>query len=203
MMMYESQRRSRALHVQAEELHQPNRRHHLPIELVHADDGVSPAHHDLPNYLLSGVLEVEEAVLWDLGAVLLALQVEEIANAHLYLLQIPLLEDVPEVLAEEHAAEAVFLVKHVDPQAAMGLGEVLEGSCQLFMTEDCSLLEAVVLNEGLDGHVGADLSGRLIGDTKQIQEYVLEVDDRDHHARVYVLDQDAVDLLQDHRQHDI
>lgn len=40
----------------------------------------------------------------------------------------------------------------------MRLGEKLEGSCQLFMAEDCPLSEAVVLNEGFDWHVGAYLS---------------------------------------------
>lgn len=175
----------------------------MPVGLVHAHDCVPPAHHDFPNYLLGGVLEVEEAVFRDLGAVLLALEVEEVANAHLYLLQVPLLEDVPEVFPEEHAAESILLVEYVDPQAAVGLGEMLESGGQLLMAEDSPLLEAVVLNERLDGHVGADLGRRLIGYPQQIQEDVLEVDDGDHHAGVHVFHQDAVDLLQDHRQHDV
>lgn len=66
MMMYESQRGSRALHVEAEELHQADRCNHLPIGLVHTHDCVSSAHHDLPDYLLRCVLQVEEAILWDL-----------------------------------------------------------------------------------------------------------------------------------------
>lgn len=85
-MMYESQRRSRALHVQTEELHQANRCHYLPVDLVHADYCVPSAHYDLPDDLLGGVLEVEEAVFWDLGTVLLTLKVEEVAYAHLDLL---------------------------------------------------------------------------------------------------------------------
>lgn len=59
----------------------------------------------------------------------MAFQVEEVANTHLDLLKIPLLEDVSEILAEQHATETIFLVEHIDPQTAMGFSKMLEGGC--------------------------------------------------------------------------
>jgi hypothetical protein len=95
------------------------------------------------------------------------------------------------------------VVEDVDPQTAMGFSEMFEGSGQLLVPENSSLLEAVVLNERLYWHVRANLSRRLIGYPEQIQKDVLEIDDGDHHSRVYVFHQDTVDLLQDHCQHDV
>lgn len=69
------------------------------------------------------------------------------------------------------------MVEDVDPQTAMGFGEMLEGSGQLLMPENSSLLKAVILNERLDWHVRADLSRRLICYPEQIQEDILEIDD--------------------------
>lgn len=78
----------------------------------------------------------------------------------------------------------VVCVQNIDPQASMRFGHKFERSGKFIVPVDDPGLEAVAFNKRFDGHVWAHLRGGFICDSEQVEEDVLEVDDRNHHARI-------------------
>jgi hypothetical protein len=72
-------------------------------------------------------------------------------------MEVPALEDVLEVLPEDHSAKLHVGIHHVDPQTSMDFCHEAEGLDELLVLEDVLVLEIVGLEEGLDGDARVDL----------------------------------------------
>lgn len=84
-----------------EQLHQPNRRFHPTIILINPHNGIRPGHNDLPDNLLDDLMGLEEAILGHLGLIAGLFEFDELACTHPQVIDMPALEDVPEVFSEQ------------------------------------------------------------------------------------------------------
>jgi hypothetical protein len=117
----------------------------LSAYFIHTYYRVSSAHYYLPYYLFRGVLQIEKSKFRNFGAIFLIFEIQKIAHIHLYLLKVPLFQYVSKIFPKKHSAEPLILVKHVYPQAAVGLSHELECGGKLLMPINDPLLETVAL----------------------------------------------------------
>jgi len=65
------------------------------------------------------------------------------------------------------------------------------------------LLQGDILQQGRYGNIGVELCFRLVGNPQQVQQNILEVQNRDYHLRLNILDENAVYLLHNHGHYHI
>ena len=118
-------------------------------------------------------------------------------------MQIPLFEYIFEIPPKYNALKLHVIVNHIDPQTTMYLGHHPKRFYQLLILVDIFIFEIVRLQEWFNGNFWIDLCGGFISYSQEEQKNVFEIDDRNHHARIYVFYDDSVDFFSDHGQHKI
>lgn len=93
---------------------------------VDPDNGIPFGHDHLPEDILGVLVGLEKTVFGYIALLVSFLPVDELANSHPHVINMPALKNPPEIFPEEHANKPPLLINNIDPQTLISIGHDLK-----------------------------------------------------------------------------
>ncbi len=131
----------------AEKFHQSNGGLDSAL-LIDPDNRVGCGHDNFPNDLLDDLIGCEKSILRHFRGVALLFQLYEVTSTHPEVVNVPALEDVPEILSEKQSNKDSVCPHDINPAAVVSVGHKLKGLPQGSALLNLDVFDRNILEQG-------------------------------------------------------